>query len=184
MSGLIIAYCSDIYSLGVLRVTDWPHAVRSGGIIESGATKSAASFAKEPQTSMFLKTMADDKPCNRRRTPSVGSRQADEPARGDLDWIVMKSLEKDRTRRYDTAKLSPSGISKTNQSSLISRAPPICSRSMLRNKTAYVTTAMAAIAILAALIIGMRFHAPDPAGLATNTTASSRGRFASFPELF
>ena len=23
--------------------------------------------------------------------------------RGDLDWIVMKCLEKDRTRRYDTA---------------------------------------------------------------------------------
>jgi hypothetical protein len=23
--------------------------------------------------------------------------------RGDLDWIVMKSLEKDRTRRFDTA---------------------------------------------------------------------------------
>ena len=24
--------------------------------------------------------------------------------RGDLDWIVIKCLEKDRTRRYDTAK--------------------------------------------------------------------------------
>ena len=23
--------------------------------------------------------------------------------RGDLDWIVMKALEKDRTRRYETA---------------------------------------------------------------------------------
>ena len=23
--------------------------------------------------------------------------------RGELDWIVMKSLEKDRTRRYETA---------------------------------------------------------------------------------
>ena len=23
--------------------------------------------------------------------------------RGDLDWIVMKCLEKDRTRRYETA---------------------------------------------------------------------------------
>jgi hypothetical protein len=23
--------------------------------------------------------------------------------RGDLDWIMMKCLEKDRTRRYDTA---------------------------------------------------------------------------------
>ncbi len=30
--------------------------------------------------------------------------------RGDLDWIVMKALEKDRTRRYDTAKVSMTGF--------------------------------------------------------------------------
>ncbi|MBM4026812.1 MAG: hypothetical protein FJ280_15625, partial [Planctomycetes bacterium] len=30
-------------------------------------------------------------------------RPAYEQVRGDLDWIVMKSLEKDRTRRYETA---------------------------------------------------------------------------------
>jgi hypothetical protein len=41
--------------------------------------------------------------------PSIAARSAIEPARlkqllrGDLDWIVMKALEKDRTRRYETA---------------------------------------------------------------------------------
>ena len=41
--------------------------------------------------------------------PSISAQRKTEPARlrklvrGDLDWIVMRSLEKDRTRRYETA---------------------------------------------------------------------------------
>jgi eukaryotic-like serine/threonine-protein kinase len=40
---------------------------------------------------------------------TTARRQQSEPAklssllRGDLDWIVLKALEKDRTRRYETA---------------------------------------------------------------------------------
>ena len=41
-------------------------------------------------------------------TTVAKQRQAEPPklihlVRGDLDWIVMKALEKDRTRRYETA---------------------------------------------------------------------------------
>src|SRR5262249_5040696 len=41
--------------------------------------------------------------------PSVAAQRQTEPAkltrlvRGELDWIVMKALEKDRSRRYETA---------------------------------------------------------------------------------
>ena len=41
--------------------------------------------------------------------PSVAANRGTEPAKlleagaGELDWIVMKALEKDRTRRYETA---------------------------------------------------------------------------------
>src|SRR5438874_12344134 len=41
--------------------------------------------------------------------PSISAQRHTEPAkltalvRGELDWIVMKALEKDRSRRYDTA---------------------------------------------------------------------------------
>src|SRR6202008_3501548 len=40
---------------------------------------------------------------------TISARRSTEPAklgrqlRGEVDWIVMKALEKDRTRRYDTA---------------------------------------------------------------------------------
>ena len=41
--------------------------------------------------------------------PAISTQRKTEPARltrlmrGELDWIVMKALEKDRTRRYETA---------------------------------------------------------------------------------
>src|SRR5205085_2600088 len=43
------------------------------------------------------------------RVPSIAARRHTEPAkltkllRGELDWIALKSLEKDRNRRYETA---------------------------------------------------------------------------------
>ena len=43
------------------------------------------------------------------RLPSIAANRQIEPTklstlvRGELDWIVMKALEKDRTRRYETA---------------------------------------------------------------------------------
>ena len=44
-----------------------------------------------------------------RLAPSIAAQRKTEPAqlskllRGDLDWIAMKALEKDRKRRYETA---------------------------------------------------------------------------------
>ena len=56
-----------------------------------------------PRPSTRLSTLAGDE-----LTTVAKRRQAEPPKlihllRGDLDWIVMKCLEKDRTRRYETA---------------------------------------------------------------------------------
>ena len=55
-----------------------------------------------PKPSTRISTLGDT------RTAVAAHRHADphrlsQLVRGDLDWIVMKALEKDRTRRYDTA---------------------------------------------------------------------------------
>jgi hypothetical protein len=45
--------------------------------------------------------------------PSIAANRSIEPTRlakllqGELDWVVMKALEKDRTRRYDTVNGLP-----------------------------------------------------------------------------
>ena len=60
---------------------------------------------KEPaRPSTRLSTLADAEQTDRGPTAPVPSRRKlVHLVRGDLDWIVMKCLEKDRTRRYETA---------------------------------------------------------------------------------
>jgi hypothetical protein len=74
--------------------------------------------------------------------------------RGDLDWIVMKTLEKDRNRRYETA----TGLADDVQRYLDDRAVQACPPSVRyrlgklarRNRVAIVT----AMLISAALVLG------------------------------
>ena len=77
--------------------------------------------------------------------------------RGELDWIVMKALEKDRTRRYVTASAFAQDVQRHLQDEPVEAAAP----SMLykfqkfarRHKVALVTaTTMAALLLAAAII--------------------------------
>src|SRR5204862_2897831 len=75
--------------------------------------------------------------------------------RGDLDWIVMKCLEKDRTRRYETANGLASDIQRHLKNEPVVACPPSnlyrFQKLVRRNKLAFT----AAIAVSAALIIGL-----------------------------
>src|SRR5207245_1480325 len=75
--------------------------------------------------------------------------------RGDLDWIVMKCLEKDRTRRYDTANGLAMDVERyLNTEPVVARPPSQLYRFrklVRRNKLAFT----AAGAVVAALVIGM-----------------------------
>src|SRR5205807_622993 len=62
------------------------------------------------------------------RLPSISAQRKTEPARltklvrGELDWIVMKALEKDRARRYET----PSAFGRDIQRYLADEAVEAC----------------------------------------------------------
>src|SRR5439155_458222 len=74
--------------------------------------------------------------------------------RGDLDWIVMKTLEKDRTRRYETANGLAMDIGRhLNNEPVVARPPSNLYRFqklVRRNQAMFV----AASAVVLALIIG------------------------------
>jgi eukaryotic-like serine/threonine-protein kinase len=90
---------------------------------------------------------------------SASSRQRLQEAlhqiKGDLDWIVMKCLEKDRMRRYDTANGVAADLKRHLENEPVLARPPSAAykfqKAFRRNKLAFC----AAAAVTAALVIGL-----------------------------
>ncbi len=93
--------------------------------------------------------------------PSVAANRKIEPAklsalvRGDLDWIVMKALEKDRARRYETANGLANDIQRYLDDEPVAACPPSAAyrfrKFAKRNKAAMATTGL----VTAALVLGL-----------------------------
>ena len=77
--------------------------------------------------------------------------------RGELDWIVMKALEKDRNRRYETANGLAHDIEHYLHDEPVMARPPSAgyrfSKFARRNKAALLTVGLVAMALVVGTIV-------------------------------
>jgi len=77
--------------------------------------------------------------------------------RGDLDWIVLKALEKDRTRRYDTANGLAADIQRHLSNEPVFARPPSTAykvqKAWQRNKLAFAAVAAVALALVVGISV-------------------------------
>lgn len=74
---------------------------------------------------------------------------------GDLDWIVMKAIEKDRARRYPTASALADDVQRHLAGEPVSAAPPSASYRVRKFVARHRALVLSAGAIAATLVLGM-----------------------------
>ncbi len=128
MSSMDIDTRSDIYSLGVLLYELLVGSTPFDGkkIMASGidVMRKTIREAEPARPSRRLATLAGDDLTTAARRRAVEGPKLIRQLSGDLDWIVMKCLEKNRTRRYDTATSLAADIQRHLDNEPVIARPP------------------------------------------------------------
>jgi serine/threonine protein kinase/tetratricopeptide (TPR) repeat protein len=155
MRGLDIDTRSDVYALGVLlyELLTGTTPLEDEQLQDAGYAEMQRLIREEeaPRPSARLSALGDAAavPAGNR---GLDVRRLAQLLAGDLDWVVMKALEKDRNRRYDTPGSFAEDVDRYLRGEAVLARPPSLAYKVRkfarRNRAAVVTAVVIAAALL------------------------------------
>ncbi|MCX6854044.1 MAG: protein kinase [Verrucomicrobia bacterium] len=158
LGGLDVDTRSDIYSLGVILYelltgeTPLSFEIVRHSPIDEVLRHIREEDAKKPSSRLILLTEKTRSMAELRHTQVPRLTQA---LKRDLDWIVLRALEKDRDRRYDTATSMMLDIMRYLNDEPVSATPPSVAYRFMKMVRRHRKSMAAAAAVLISLVFGL-----------------------------